>query len=97
MIVSTNTLINTTMIADEVRVVNNAILTVTGTLICRILIVESGTIVIEGSGAIYVVENIQNVMINTLAVSILQIAPIIVAFAITYLLTQLFKELPVKK
>jgi len=97
MIVSTNTSINTTVIADEVRIVNNATLVITGTLICRILVIESGIVIIEGLGAIYIVDDVQKVILNMIVVTVLQFAPILVVFAIIYLLRQLFKELPVKK
>jgi len=58
MIIGADATIATTVTADEVRVVNDATLTVTGTLTCKKLIVESGRTVLEGSGAINVVEEV---------------------------------------
>jgi len=97
MVISTNTTIYRTVIADEVRVVNNAILTVTGILICRVLIVEAGAVILEGSGIIYVVDEPQKFMPHLLATTMLQTAPVITAFSLIYLSTQLFKEIQIKK
>ena len=97
MVISTNTTIYRTVIADEVRVVNNAILTVTGILICRVLIVEAGAVILEGSGIIYVVDEPQKFMPHLLAATMLQVTPVITAFSLIYLSTQLFKELQIKK
>jgi len=97
MVVSTDTMISTTVIVDEVRVTNNAVLTVTGILICKTLIIESGAVVVLGSGAIYVVEEPQKFMPHLLATTMLQVTPVIIAFTLIYLSTQLFKEIQTKK
>jgi len=97
MVISTDTTIDTNVVVDEVRVVNNATLTVIGSLTCKLLIIESGMVIIEGLGVIYVVEEIQTPTFNPLAVIMLYVIPTIIVFTITYLLIQLLKELHTKK
>jgi len=58
-VINTDTTIATTVTAEEVKIVNNATLTVTGTLTCRKLIVEAGDAILEGSGTINVVEEMR--------------------------------------
>jgi len=58
MIISTDVTISANVSAEEVRIVNDATLTLTGTLTCKKLIIERGKVVIESSGTINVVEEI---------------------------------------
>jgi len=58
MVIDRDTTISTSVAVDEVRVVRDATLTVTGTLTCKLLSVESSAVVVNGLGVIYVVEEI---------------------------------------
>ena len=58
MIIDRDTTISTSVVADEVKVVRDATLTVTGTLTCKLLSVESSAVVVNGSGVVYVVEEV---------------------------------------